>query len=194
MGIVGGVETKRHGIVAASASGRTLLVLFAALLFGIGGAPLASADTTNGSAGSFTLSGDVSGTLTVPPYLPGGATGCTITVNVGATRSWAEDFNFYRTKLTIDGRSQRVRFIDMEVGVKRLGQRYTLQPGANSLNSVYVMIGSEDYGWNSVAGTISTAKGGHSGSVSATLTAGAYQPGPTAIKGSWTGCEVLYVN
>ena len=178
----------------SSVGGRTLLTLLAAMLFGIGGASQASADTAHRSSGSFTLNGDVSGTLEVPGYLPGGATSCTITVDVGAVKGWSEDFNFYGSKLTIDGKAKRVHFIDMEVGVRRLGRAYTLQPGANSPNSIYVMIGNEDYGWNSVAGTITTSNGGHSGSISGTLTAGTYQPGPTTIKGSWTGCEVLYVN
>lgn len=187
------METRRQ-IVAARVGARTLLTLLAGLLFGIGGVSPASADTSHGSSGSFTLRGDVSGTLEVPGYLPGGATGCTITVDVGAVKGWSEDFNFYGSKLTIDGKSKRVHFIDMQVGVRRLGQRYTLQSGANSPNSIYVSIGNDDYGWNSVAGTIATAKGGHSGSISGTLTAGTYQPGPTTIKGSWTGCEILYVN
>jgi len=170
-----------------------VLTLPVGLLFGIGGASPASADTSHGSAGSFTLRGDVSGTLKVPGYLPGGATGCTITFD-SAAKAWSEDFNFYRSKLTIDGEVKRVRFIDMEVGVRKLGQSYTLQSSANSPNSIYILIGNADYGWNSVAGMITTSKGGHSGSISGTLTAGNYQPGPTTIKGSWTGCEVLYVN
>jgi hypothetical protein len=171
----------------------TVMTLAAGLLLAIGRASPASAGTSHGSSGSFTLSGDVSGTLKVPGYLPGGATGCTITVNVGAVRTWAEDFNFYGSKLTIDGKPKQVHFVDMEVGVRKFGQRYTLQSSANSPNSIYIAIGKEDYGWNSIAGTITTAKSGHSGSISGTLTAGTYQPGPTTIEGSWTGCEVLYV-
>jgi hypothetical protein len=194
IGILGAVETDRQDIVAASLRARTLLTLLAGLLFGIGAASSASADTSRGSSGSFTLRGDVSGTLKVPGHLPGGATGCTITVNVGATKSWSEDFNFYGTKLTIDGKSKRVHFIDMQVGVRSFGHQYTLQSGGNSPNSIYVLIGGDDYGWNSVAGTIVTAKGGHSGSIAGTLTAGTYQPAPTTINGSWSGCEVLYVN
>lgn len=194
VGILGVVGSKRQSIVTATGVARTLMALLAGLLSGIGWASRASADTSRGSSGSFTLMGDVSGTLKVPGYLPGGATGCTITIDVGAVKSWSEDFNFYGSKLTIDGKSKRVHFIDMEVGVRRLGQRYTLQSGANSPNSIYVLIGNDDYGWNSVAGTITTAKGGHSGSITGTLTAGTYQPGPMTIAGSWTGCKVLYVN
>jgi hypothetical protein len=192
MGILGAVEAQHQS--GTSVGARTLLTLLAGLLVGVGWASPVSADTSRGSSGSFTLSGDVSGTLKVLGHLPGGATGCTITVNVGAVRTWAEDFNFYGTKLTIDGKSTRVHFIDMEVGVTRLGRRYTLQSGTDLLNSIYVLIGKEDYGWNSVAGTITTTKEGHSGSISGTLTAGTYQPGPTTIKGSWTGCEALYIN
>jgi hypothetical protein len=191
---LGSVKPKHQEIGAASVVARTLLALLGGMLFAIAGASFASADTAHGSSGSFTLRGDVSGVLKVPGYLPGGATGCTITVNIGAIRSWSEDFNFYGTKLTIDGKSKQVHFIDMEVGVRRLGQSYTLQPATNSLNSIYVMIGNEDFSWNADSGTIITSKGGHSGSISGTLTAGTYQPGPTTIKGSWTGCEVLYVN
>lgn len=179
--IIGAVD-KRQGVVA----------MVAGLLLGIGGASPASADTSHGSSGSFTLSGDVSGTLKVPGHLPGRATGCTITLNVGAVKTWSEDFNFYGSKLTIDGKSKQVHFIDMQVGVRKLGQHYTLQSSANSPNSIYVAIGKEDYGWNSITGMITTAKGGHSGSISGTLTAGTYQHGPTTIEGSWTGCEVLY--
>jgi hypothetical protein len=191
---LGTVKPKHQGIGAASVVARTLLALLGGMLFAIVGVSSASADTAHGSSGSFTLRGDVSGILKVPAYLPGGATGCTITVNIGAIKSWSEDFNFYGSKLTIDGKSKQVHFIDMEVGVRKLGQSYTLQPATNSLNNIYLMIGNEDFSWNSDSGTITTSKGGHSGSISGTLTAGTYQPGPTTIKGSWTGCEVLYVN
>jgi hypothetical protein len=173
---------------------RIRLAILAGLLFVIAHPSSASAGTSHGSSGSFALSGDVSGTLKVPGYLPGGATGCTIAKDVGPIKGWSEDFNFYGSKLVIDGKSERVHFIDMEVGVSRLGQSYTLQSAPNSPNSIYIGIGNDDYGWLSVAGTITTANGGHSGSLSGTLTAGAYQPAPTTIKGTWAGCEVLYVN
>jgi hypothetical protein len=192
-GILGAVKTKPRGNTVANTGGRALIALVAGLSLAFGGASPASAGTSHGSSGSFTLTGDVSGTLKVPGYVPGGATGCTITKDVASPKGWSEDFNFYGSRLTIDGKAKRVHFVDMEVGMRRLGQTYTLSSGANSPNSIYVSIGKADYGWNALAGTITTSKYGSSGSISGTLTAGTYQPGPTTIKGSWTGCEVLYV-
>ena len=188
------MRTQRGAWIARRGRRGTLLTVLAGLLVGIGGVSWASGATSNGSSGSFILTGDVSGTLKVPGHLPGGATGCTITINVGAVKSWSEDFNFYGSKLTVDGQSKRVKFVDLQVGVRSLGRRFTLGAGTNSPNNIYVMIGSEHYSWNSVAGTVSTAKGGHSGSLAGELTAGGYQPGPTMIQGSWSGCEVLYTS
>ena len=82
------------------------------------------------------------------------------TVNVARSRAGRRTSICYGSRLTVDGKSKRVKFVDLQIGVRSLGRRFTLQAGTNSPNNIYVMIGSDDYSWNSVAGTVSTAGAG----------------------------------
>jgi hypothetical protein len=169
-----------------------LTVLVASgLLLGLASSPVA-ADTGHGSSGSFTFSGVISGRLKVPAYLPSSAhADCSITAsNLRTDTPDTDVFNWSHVKLRFGDKTKKVAFIDLQIQVSRFGRSQVMSPNDGASNSVFFSTGAL-YNWLSQSGTITTAKGGTSGTVVGTLSAGTNHPGTLTIKGHWTGCTIL---
>jgi hypothetical protein len=166
------------------------LALLGALWLGVPSP--ASAAQVNGSSGSFTFGGDISGTLKVPAFLPSSShSNCSITAsNLRTDIPNTDVINWSKVKLKVGGEIKTIAFIDLQLQVSKLGRTYVMTPGSRSLGSVFFSTGA-DYNWNSVSGTITTVKSGKSGSVVGTLSAGTAHSGVVTIKGSWAGCTIL---
>jgi hypothetical protein len=145
-----------------------------------------AASPSKGSTGSFTFSGAVSGTLKVPSLLqPGDLPGCTISPSQAGT----DVITWDSIKLKQGGKSQSIRFVDLQLQVSKFGQTYSMRTNSqgSALGAVFFSTNAP-YQWATVSGTITTTKGGKSGSVTGELSAGKSRPGSVTIKGSWGGC------
>ena len=153
------------------------------------GSPAAVA-SPKGSSGSFTFSGEVSGTLKVVAFLPPGhvITGC----EISPTQAGTDIIQWDNAKLKIAGKTETITDLVLQVDVEQFGHTYSMAgastgtpPGAVTLET------NAKYSWISGSGSIKTDSTGASGSVTGTLTAGKYHAGTTTIKGSWAGCDKL---
>jgi hypothetical protein len=166
------------------------LVSAVGLLLGPAGT---SASATDGSSGSFTFGGYISGTLRVPAFLASSNhTDCSITAsNLRTDVPNTDVFNWSKVKLNVGGRSKRIAFIDLQIQVTKFGRTNVLTPQNEAPNSVFLLTGAL-YNWLSESGSVTTVARGASGSVDGTLSAGTNHPGMVTLKGHWTGCTILH--
>jgi hypothetical protein len=147
--------------------------------------PSAASASTKGSSGTFTFSGEISGTLKVPGELPGDLPGCVISPSQGGTDVIVWD----DIKLKQEGKVKKASIVDLQLQVSKFGHTYSMKPDSDgsALGAVFFSA-TAPYQWASKSGTISTVKGGKSGSVSGVLSAGKAHSGTVTIKGTWAGC------
>ncbi len=166
------------------------LISAAFIMAAVLGASSAAWAGPKGSSGTLTLKGFLSGTLKVPAFLPPGqiTTACQISPSQAGTVVLQWD----SAKLKVNGQTRTLTDIDVQVNVNAFGRSYSmkLDSDGNSLAGITFQ-SNMPYGWSSISGTVSTAKGGSSGSVTGTITAGKQHPGTVSIKGSWAGCVNL---
>src|SRR5271165_2098785 len=93
------------------------------LLIGVAAAPASA--THKGSSGSFTFTGEVSGTLKVPTTVSyGGLTACSISPSQGGTDviTWDE------AKLKVGGKEKKLSFVELQLQVSNFGTTYSMEP------------------------------------------------------------------
>ncbi len=166
----------------------TLLLLLATIAGGIFGfSPLvpASASPPKGSSGSVTFSGQLSGTLKVPAFLPPGhiIAGCEISTQAGT-----DIVQWPTAKIKVRGKTKTIHNVDLQVDVNKFDQTYamTVNHAGASLGSVSFSYGTSV--WRTRSGTIKTTAAGKSGSFHGKLSAGTSTSTTATIKGSWSGC------
>lgn len=167
----------------------SLVLIFTGLMFGVGAPTPALASSTRGSSGSFTFGGEVSGTLKVPGLQePGNLPGCSISPSQGGT----DVITWDNVKLKQVGGTKTIPLVDLQLQVSTFGRAYSmvLKSNGSALGAVFLSTNAP-YQWASVSGTIATAAGGKSGSVTGALSAGTAHAGTVSIKGSWAGCRKL---
>jgi hypothetical protein len=162
-----------------------LLATTAGGLFGFGPLVPASASSPKGSSGSFTFSGQFSGTLKVPAFLPPDqiTAGCEVTIHAGIAV-----IEFPTAKIKVSGKTTTIHNVDMQVDVSKFGHTYpmTIDSSGAALGSVSISYGSSN--WMTRSGSITTTARGKSGSVNGTLSTGTNPSTTATIKGSWSGC------
>jgi hypothetical protein len=163
------------------------------LLLGPAGTSSASATGDDGSSGSFTFSGFISGTLRVPAFLPSSNhTDCSITAsNLRTDDPNTDVFNWSKVKLDVGGTSKLLTLIDLQIQVSKFGRTLVLTSQNEAPNSIFFSTGAL-YNWLSESGTVDTVTSGKSGTVDGTLSAGTNHPGIVTIKGHWAGCTILH--
>jgi hypothetical protein len=168
------------------------LVWTVGLFLGLAVQSPASAAAGNGSSGSFTFRGYISGTLRVPAFLPSSnQPGCSITASNTRTDIPDTDvFNWSKVELKVGRKSKRISFIDLQLQVSTFGRTVVMTPKDGGSNSVFLSTGAP-YNWLSESGSITTVKRGVSGSVEGMLTAGTNHTGVVTIEGHWAGCDIL---
>jgi hypothetical protein len=162
-----------------------LLATTAGGLFGLGPLLPASASSPKGSSGSFTFSGQLSGTLKVPAFLPPGhiIAGCQI-----STQGGTDVLQWPTATIKVKGDTKTVHNLGIQVDVNKFGHTYsmTIDSSGSTLGSLSINYGTSN--WMTRSGTITTSAGGKSGSVKGTLSLGTSTAGTATIKGSWSGC------
>jgi hypothetical protein len=163
------------------------MAAFVGLLLGVSALSPALAHANKGSSGSFKFTGEVTGKLKVPSTIdPGGLTACAISPTQGGT----DVITWDKATLDVGKNTKKFTFVELQIEVSKFGQTYSMVPNPQSdtsLGAVFLSYNSS-YQWVSQTGTVTTSKGGKSGSVSGTLSAGTYHAGTVTIKGSWAGC------
>jgi hypothetical protein len=149
-----------------------------------------SASSPKGSSGSFTFSGSVSGTLKVPTgVMPGGLTSCAISPSQNGT----DVITWDTAKLKISGKTKKLTYVEVQIEVSKFGETTSMvQRNGTTKGSIFLSIGAP-YQWVTNSGTLTTTKGGKSGSVDGSMSVppGGDHPGTVKIKGSWTGCSKI---
>jgi hypothetical protein len=151
-------------------------------------APAAVAAPT-GSSGSFTFTGEVSGSLKVAAFLPPGhiITGC----EISPAQAGTDIIQWDNAKLKIGGKSETIADLVIQVDVQKFGHTYSLSVGSYGVTQGQITVETGKYSWMSASGRVKTSSSGASGSVTGTLTAGKNHAGTATIKGSWAGCAKL---
>jgi hypothetical protein len=165
---------------------RALLAAFVGLLLGVSALSPALAHS-KGSSGSFKFTGEVTGKLKVPGGVDvGGLTACAISPTQGGT----DVITWDKATLNVGKSTKKFTFVELQIEVSKFGQTYSMVPNPQSQTSLGAVFFSYNgaYQWVSQTGTVTTSKGGKSGSVSGTLSAGTYHAGTVTIKGAWAGC------
>lgn len=168
---------------------RVLVAAVIGVLLGISAlSPVLAA--SKGSSGSFKFSGEVTGKLKVPSTVePGGLTAC----SVSPTQTGTDVITWDKATLNLGSRPKKLTFVELQFEVSKFGETYSMVPNSQTDTSLGAVFFSDNssFQWVSASGTITTSKGGKSGSVSGTLSAGTYHSGTVTIKGSWAGCKKL---
>ena len=170
-------------------SATTILLASAIAVVALAPGPAAVA-SAKGSSGSFTFSGEVSGTLKVVAFLPPGQiiTGC----QISPTQAGTDIIQWDNAKLKIGGKTETVANLVLQVDVEQFGHKYTMAGGSTGTPPGAVTLETNaKYSWMSDSGSVKTNSSGASGSVTGNLTAGKNHPGTATIKGSWSGCAKL---
>ena len=187
-----GKEDQERRLWATSALPRRVLVAAAVggLLWLSALSPALAA--SKGSSGSFKFSGEVTGKLKVPSAVePGGLTACSIS----PTQTGTDVITWDKATLNLGSGPKKLTFVELQIEVSKFGRTYSMVPNSQTDTSQGAVFFSDNssFQWVSASGTITTSKGGKSGSVSGTLSAGTYHSGSVTIKGSWAGCTKLKV-
>ncbi len=178
----------RHGFRRGWPAAAVLLVSAVAIV-GTSGSPAAVA-SSKGSSGSFTFTGEVSGTLKVVAFLPPGQiiAGC----QISPTQAGTDIIQWDNAKLKIGGKTENIANLVLQVDVQKFGHDYSLAGGsAGTPPGAVTLETNAKYSWLTDAGTVKTSSNGASGSVAGTMTAGKNHAGSATVKGSWTGCATL---
>jgi hypothetical protein len=180
--------TKSRGRHRASLVAAVVLASAVATVAG-SGEPAAVA-TPAGSAGSFTFTGEVSGSLKVVAFLPPGhiITGC----EISPTQAGTDIIQWDNAKLKIGGKTESIANLVIQVDVEKFGRSYSMSGGSSGTPPGAITLETNArYSWISDSGSVKTSSSGASGSVTGTLTAGKNQAGTATVKGSWAGCAKL---
>jgi len=129
----------------------------------------------------------------VPAFLPSSDhTDCSITAsNLRTDIPDTEVFNWSKVELRVGGTLKRISFIDLQVQVSKFGRIVVMTPKDGSADSIFFSTGAL-YNWLSESGTVTTVKGGKSGSLQGVLSAGSNHSGTVTIEGHWAGCTILH--
>ena len=166
-----------------------ILLVSAIAIVGTSGNPAAVA-SSKGSSGTFTFTGEVSGTLKVVAFLPPGQiiAGC----QISPTQAGTDIIQWDNAKLKIGGKTETITNLVLQVDVEKFGRTYSLAGGsAGTPPGAVTLETNAKYSWLTDAGSVKTNSNGASGSVTGTMTAGKNHAGSATVKGSWAGCAKL---